>query len=81
MSDNKPFDDLLDDAQMLAAWPGGPICLRTLDNRINEGLPYLKVGKRRLFRIDAVRAWLLSHEIDRTPRRPGRPLAKRMAAG
>ena len=74
MSDNKQiFAEFLDDQQMREAYPGGSICRRTLDQRVAEGLPYVKLGGRRLFRIESVREWLLSHETDRSPRRPGRP--------
>lgn len=38
-----------------------------------RGMPFIKVGARRYFDIEAVRAWLLSHQTDRSARSRGRP--------
>jgi excisionase family DNA binding protein len=45
----------------------------TLERYIGNGLPNYKVGRRRLFDIDAVRSWMLSHQQNAPARRPGRP--------
>lgn len=51
---------------------------RTIDRLVNQpdGLPYVKVGRTRLFNIDSVRDWLIARETQRNPKdapRRGRP--------
>jgi len=48
---------------------------RTLERAIATGLPYYKIGKRRLFDIEAVKFWVLSRqEVKNAPaRKRGRP--------
>jgi hypothetical protein len=49
------------------------VCWRTLYLYTEQGMPYLRVGGKRYFEIDRVRDWMLSREIDRSPRPVGRP--------
>ena len=72
------LDGLLNRGQLATAMD---CCGRTIDTYVQAGCPSIKLGARRFFDPEAVRAWVLSHAVDRTPRRPGRPLAKRAAAG
>ena len=64
------FDGIVDDGglEQVMGWS-----TRTKERRISNGLPFLKIGRRRYFTMAAVRAWLLSHERIKTPRRRGRP--------
>jgi hypothetical protein len=47
-------------------------CARTLKRwrDLREGPPFIRVGRQILYRRDAVRAWLLSHEQNVQPIRP-----------
>jgi hypothetical protein len=46
---------------------------QSIHNLLRQGLPSIKLGGKRLFDIEKVRAWVLSHEVDMSPRKPGRP--------
>jgi hypothetical protein len=48
---------------------------RTLSRAIADGLPYYKIGRRRLFDIVAVRHWVTSRQQTKNspPRKRGRP--------
>ena len=48
---------------------------RTLSRAIADGLPYYKIGRRRLFDIVAVRHWVTTRQEAKNaePRRRGRP--------
>jgi hypothetical protein len=46
---------------------------QTIHSMLARGLPSIKLGKRRLFLIEDVRAWILSHQVNLEPRKPGRP--------
>ena len=52
---------------------------RTLERNIAAGLPFYKIGRRRLFDIEGVRFWVLSRqEAKNAPaRRRGRPRVAR----
>jgi hypothetical protein len=77
-----PFAGLLSRKELAAAWPGGPVHERTLirmENLASNPLPVLKIQKRRLYDLTAVRAWLLGRQEplrDEVPRL-GRPAGKR----
>lgn len=47
-----------------------------LDAQISRGMPFIKVGKARFFNPADVRAWLLSHAVDRGAPRRGRRRGK-----
>jgi hypothetical protein len=49
------------------------ITWRTMYNYLKQGLPSIKVGQTRYYSVQRVREWMLSREVDRSPRRPGRP--------
>jgi hypothetical protein len=54
--------------------PADPPCERTVRNLLDEhAIPYVKVGGVRLYDRDKVRAAILAREVNRQPRRPGRP--------
>ena len=40
---------------------------RTVQRREAEGLPFIKIGGDRLYPIDKVRAWILSHTREQSP--------------
>ena len=44
---------------------------RTVDRWCNEpgGLPHIKLGRRTLFKIESVKAWLARREVQRNKRR------------
>lgn len=46
---------------------------RTVIRREREGMPYLRVGARRLYEPAKVRAWFLSQECRPEPPKRGRP--------
>jgi hypothetical protein len=48
---------------------------RTLERAIADGLPHYKIGRRRLFDIEAVKFWVLSRQKHKNaaPRGRGRP--------
>ena len=48
---------------------------RTVRNWMNEvdGLPYAKRGAKRIINIPRARQWLQGREVQRNPRRRGRP--------
>jgi hypothetical protein len=65
------FRGILDDTVVKACLE---ISGATLGRYISQGLPFYKIGRRRLFDIAAVRHWLLSHQQKSAPaRRAGRP--------
>jgi superfamily I DNA/RNA helicase len=54
--------------------PDDPLCERAMRNLLDElAVPYVKVGGVRLYDRDEVRAAILAREVNRQPRRPGRP--------
>jgi hypothetical protein len=66
------YRDQLTDAAMMAVLD---ISSWTLDRYVRAGMPHFKVGRRRLFDLQTVRGWLLSHQhqVNAPARRPGRP--------
>jgi hypothetical protein len=58
--------------QLEAEMDWGP---RTRARREADGMPVIKLGHTKLYPIDRVRTWLMSHAEKRNaaPRRPGRP--------
>jgi hypothetical protein len=65
------FRNQLDDAAVKAALD---ISRATLERYVQSGLPHYKLGRRRLFDIEAVRGWIVSHQQVNAPARPrGRP--------
>jgi hypothetical protein len=65
------FRGQLDDTMMIA---GLEISRATLERYIGQGLPFYKIGRRRLFDIEAVRHWIASHQQRNAPARGrGRP--------
>lgn len=64
------FDGLCTQEQLAAAFG---YKRRTVYVLMEQGLPYIKVGQRRYFDLEAVREWIRSQQIDRTPRGRGRP--------
>jgi hypothetical protein len=53
---------------------------QAVDRYVNEGMPYIKLGRRRLFDIPAVNVWLRSRpQHNAPPRGRGRP--RRSAVG
>jgi hypothetical protein len=65
------FRGQLDDSMILTLLD---ISSATLSRYIAQGLPYCRLGRRRLFDIEATREWILSHQIKNAPaRRRGRP--------
>lgn len=54
--------------------PDNPPCERTTRNLLDRlAVPFVKVGGVRLYDRDEVRAAILACEVNRQPRRPGRP--------
>jgi hypothetical protein len=54
--------------------PEDPPCERTMRNLLDKlAVPYVKVAGVRLYDRDVVRAAILAGEVNRQPRRPGRP--------
>ena len=53
--------------------------IRTLERRISEGLPVVKLGSKRLFSLQSLKDYLLSQELGRRepPRPVGRPKLRR----
>ena len=46
----------------------------TLDRHVGAGMPFLKVGRKRLFDISVCNAWIRNRPQQNAPaRRPGRP--------
>jgi hypothetical protein len=46
---------------------------QTIYNLLAQGMPSLRMGKKRLFVPERVYEWILSQQPDMSPRRPGRP--------
>ncbi|MEA1649201.1 hypothetical protein UAJ10_09240 [Nitrospirillum sp. BR 11164] len=80
------FHGLLDREQAKAALGrnGYPMSDRTFARLIEEGLPFIALRGRKYYRIEAIRAWLLSRETSRsatpTARRRKTPRGARYAA-
>jgi hypothetical protein len=76
------FAGFLSRRELAASWPGGPVHERTifrLESLASNPLPVLKIQKRRLYDLTAVRAWLLRRQEqprDEVPRL-GRPAGNR----
>jgi hypothetical protein len=65
------FRGQLDDSLILAAFD---ISRATLERYVAAGLPCYRIGRRRLFDVEAIRHWMLSHQVKNSPPRPrGRP--------
>jgi hypothetical protein len=64
------FRGQLDDTMMKACLE---ISGATLERYISQGLPFYKIGRRRLFDIESSRHWILGHQKNGPSRRPGRP--------
>ena len=48
------------------------VCERTIDRWCDEpdGKPCIRVGRKKYFSVESVRAWLIKRETRRNPRRP-----------
>jgi hypothetical protein len=67
------FREQVDDSMLLALLD---VSSATLTRYIGQGLPFYKLGRRRLFDLPTVREWILSHQLtakNAPARRPGRP--------
>ena len=52
---------------------------RTIIRREHQGMPVIKLGYLRLYNPEAVRAWILTHELRRDVPKRGRATNKRAA--
>jgi hypothetical protein len=64
------FRGQLDDSMIQAALD---ISTPTLNRYVSNGMPCYRIGRRRLFDIEAVRYWMLSHQQNAPARSRGRP--------
>lgn len=50
------------------------VCQRTIQrwSQMPDGMPVIRVGRHTLFRLDAVREWLLAREVQSNPTRSPR---------
>ena len=71
----QPSLGLLDDDELRAVLgkSGKPISPRTLERYISDGMPFTRLGARRLFDLEEIRAWVLGRTRRYIPRSPGRP--------
>jgi hypothetical protein len=61
--------------------PTKPPCERSIYNLVDRlNIPYVKLLNERLFDRDVVRAAILASEVNRQPRRRGRPATRKIAA-
>lgn len=67
---NAIFADVIDDDAACAVLGIGSA---TLGRYIADGMPYFKLGRRRLYDVAELREWVLSHRQNAPARRPGRP--------
>jgi hypothetical protein len=68
MTDTNLLSDYLDRQQLAAQLRVSTKTISRYESQPN-GLPSLKVGARKLYRLDAVRRWLESRETRPNPRR------------
>jgi hypothetical protein len=45
----------------------------TLERRVRSGMPHYRVGRLRLFDVNEIREWVLSHRVSAPARHRGRP--------
>jgi hypothetical protein len=65
----------------LLGTPGKAVSERSVYNEMDRlGVPYVKIMNARWWNVDDVRAAILAREVNREPRRRGRPANRKAAA-